>query len=223
MRQESRDRTGTTDGPIEVDFWFDPVCPFAWATSRWILEVEKVRPVIVRFHVMSLGVLNHRGGGIPVGDEVELWAPVRVAIAAEQRFGPDILGPLYTAMGERRHHQRTESMFDVVDGALADLDLPAELAAAGLSTEFDQLLRASHLAGMAPVGSDVGTPVLHVTQPATSDSHGERVRTAFFGPVITRVPRGERAGELFDATVTLAGFKYFFELKRSRTEDPQFD
>jgi 2-hydroxychromene-2-carboxylate isomerase len=192
-----------------ADFWFDPLCPFCWLTSRWIIEVEKVRDIDVRWHVMSLAVLNEPED--PPADYVdkELWWMPRVAIAAEAKAGDEILGPLYTAMGRRVHGQGNRDFAVVIDETLEELGLPADLADAARTTDFDEQLRASHHAGMDKVGKDVGTPTIHVNG------------VAFFGPVITRVPVGEEAGKLWDATVTLASFPYFFELKRERTESPQ--
>lgn len=197
-----------------VDFWFDPTCPFAWATSRWVLEVEKVRDIEVAWHVMSLSVLNdgredlseHYREFVAKG-----WGPVRVLIAAAQKHGDAVLGDLYTAMGELLHYEKVEDYSEVISRALATAGLEPELADAATGTEFDEALKASHNDGISRVGQDVGTPVIALNG------------TAFFGPVITRIPVGEEAGKLFDAAVTLASFPYFFEIKRSRTENPQFD
>jgi hypothetical protein len=204
---------------VIADMWFDPRCPWAWITSRWLLEVEQVRPVDVRFHVMSLSILNEGRDDLPERYKEGLakgWGPVRIAIAAEQKFGNAVLRPLYTALGTRIHHEKQELSPQLYRDALTEAGLPTDLADHAESTEFDEQLRASHHAGMDPVGMDVGTPVIHVPGP-----DGEKI--AFFGPVITPRPKGEAAGRLWDGTLLVAGTPGFYELKRTRTEDPTFE
>jgi 2-hydroxychromene-2-carboxylate isomerase len=201
-----------------ADFWFDPLCPWAWITSRWMLEVEQVRDIHTEWHVMSLAILN--AGRAELSDEYKARmarakGPVRVCIAAEQMKGRDILLPLYTAIGSRFHLEqrgRAEGEAEVVIGeALVELGLPASLADAANSDEFDALLEASHRAGMDPVGDEVGTPVIHY--------NGK----AIFGPVVTPGPKGEAAGRLWDGVLLVTGTDGFFELKRTRDRRPSFE
>lgn len=202
----------TEEATQNADFWFDPTCPFAWATSRWIGEVEKVRNISVSWHVMSLSMLNEgREDLSPEYKEhvAKAWGPVRVITASAQANGEQVIKPLYDAMGTEIHVNKNRDYADVIAKALATVGLPAELAEAADTDAHDSVLRVSHEAGIKQVGQDVGTPIVSFNG------------TAFFGPVITRIPRGEEAGTMWDATVTLAGFPYFFELKRSRTESPE--
>lgn len=189
-----------------ADFWFDPSCPYTWITSRWMLEVEKVRPVEVRWHVMSLSVLNEGRDDDPEGDpDGYLWMPVRICAAVERRHGQEALGRAYTAIGNRLHDHAQQDWNDI-PAALADAGLAPELAGAAESTAYDDAVRASHAEGVGLLGGDVGTPVIAVEGEA-----GRRL--AFFGPVISRVPRGEQAGRLWDGTLLVAGVPGFHELK----------
>ncbi len=202
---------------VTVDMWFDPICPWAWITSRWLLEVEQVREVEVRFHVMSLSVLNE-GRELPEQYQELMrtgWGPVRVCVAAQQRYGSDAVGKLYTALGTRIHLGKEQLGPELFAAALTDAGLDPELAAAAEDTGLDPALRESHEAGMRPVGTEVGTPVIHAPGP-----DGRPV--AFFGPVVTPAPKGEAAGRLWDGVLLVAGTPGFFELKRSRNVDPIF-
>ena len=196
----------------QADFWFDPLCPFAWITSRWILEVEQVRDVDVTWHVMSLAYLN-KDRDIPEDYRAMLepaWGPVRVCIAAEQKHGREVLLPLYTAMGTRIHQGDQEISRELIAAAVADAGLEPELVDAMDDSSLDEAVAASHHEGMDQVGDDVGTPTIAFEG------------AAFFGPVLSSIPRGEEAGRLWDGCVAVAKFPHFYELKRSRTGDLDF-
>jgi len=206
------------DGRMSVDMWFDPICPWAWVTSRWLLEVERVRPVDVRFHIMSLSVLNE---GRELSERYQAlmtrgWGPVRVCTAAAAKVGEGVLRDLYTALGTRIHNGGREFDRELYREALTEVGLDPALAAAADSAEYDEALRASHEAGMAPVGNDVGTPVIHFPGPEPGQT------VAFFGPVVTPTPRGEDAGRLWDGTVLVTATPGFYELKRTRDARPSF-
>ncbi len=205
--------TTTTERTV-ADFWFDPLCPWAWIASRWILNAGEVREFDVRWHVMSLAYLN--SGRDDLSEEYRellatAWGPVRVVVAAEQAHGPDVVGPLYTALGTRFHVNGEERDRSTVEKALADVGLPTELADAMDTDAYDEAVKASHHLGMDQVGMDVGTPVIAVEG------------VAFFGPVVTPAPKGEAAGKLWDGVLAVAGTEGFYELKRTRTAPPSFD
>jgi hypothetical protein len=199
-----------------ADFWFDPLCPWAWITSRWMLEVEDVRPVKTNWHIMSLAYLNlkqHEGESL--SDEYRermnaAWGPVRICAAAAAAEGDQILLPIYTALGTKFHNEKRRDK-EALEEAIADAGLPKDLVAATESTEFDQAIIDSHLRGMELVGLDVGTPIISFEG------------NAFFGPVVTPIPRGEAAGTLWDGVLLVTGTDGFFELKRTRDRSPSFD
>jgi predicted DsbA family dithiol-disulfide isomerase len=195
-----------------VDFWFDPMCPWAWMTSRWMLEAARVRDLEPSFRVMSLAVLNEDKD---VPEEYrrmleKAWGPVRVCVAAAAKAGDEVLLPLYTALGNRIHLEGREVDRTLVEEALAEVGLPTELADVMTSDEYDEPLRESHATAMERVGEDVGTPVISVDD------------VAFFGPVVTPAPEGEDAGRLWDGVLAVASTPGFFELKRTRTKGPDF-
>ena len=214
-------RDSSTNGKATkttVNMWFDPGCPWAWITSRWLLEAEKVRPITVKWHVMSLGYLNEDRDNLSDDYKRGLkftWRPVRVLTAAAQLHGGDdpseLVGRLYTELGTRFHDNKEERSDDTIVAALEAVGLPADLIKAADSDEYDEALKKSHHAGMDQVGMEVGTPIVEVEG------------AAFFGPVVTPRPTGEAAGKLFDGVVLVASTPGFFELKRTRTESPSFD
>jgi 2-hydroxychromene-2-carboxylate isomerase len=202
----------TTELKSRADFWFDPACPFAWITSRWILEVQQVRDIDVTWHIMSLAYLN-QDKDISAADREFLqtaWQPVRVLMAAEQKYGKDVLLPLYTAMGNRIHLEKQDRDRAMIEAALTEAGLDLALADAMDDSSYDDAIAESHREGMDQVGNEVGTPTIAF--------HGR----AFFGPVISKAPKGEDAGRLWDACVTLSDYPHFYELKRSRTEELDF-
>ena len=203
------EREGAREG---AEFWFDPMCPFAWITSRWILEVEGVRDIDVQWHVMSLTYLNQR-------KEVSLeyrdrlapgWGPVRVLMAAQEHVGDQALLPLYTAMGERIHHEKSGITPEMAESALAAAGLPTDLVKAWSDDSYDEAIKKSHHEGMDQVGYEVGTPTIAIDG------------SAFFGPVLTKIARGEDAGKIWDGAVALSSFPYFSELKRTRQKELDF-
>lgn len=196
-----------------VDFWFDPICPWAWMTSRWIGEVEQLRPITVNWNVMSLSVLNE-GRDLPEEYQDFMkqgWGPVRVVIAARELHGQEVVKPLYDAIGTRVHPGGEKDFRAATVQALAEVGLPASLIEFADSDAYDTQLRASHQSGIDQVGQDVGTPVVAVNG------------VAFFGPVVTPTPKGEAAAKLWDGCVLVAATPGFYELKRTRTQDPIFD
>ena len=196
-----------------ADFWFDPACPFAWITSRWILEVEQVRDVSVTWHIMSLAYLNQDKDDISDDYRTWLrtaWQPVRVCMAVEQHHGKAALLRLYTALGTRRFGGGEDYTRATIEAALADADLSPDLADAMDDESYDDAIKKSHHHGMDQVGDDVGTPTIAFEG------------AAFFGPVLSAIPRGEEAGQVWDGCIALAKVPYFSELKRSRTRDLDF-
>lgn len=204
--------TPQTTDRTPVEFWFDPLCPWAWMTSRWLLEVEKVRRIAPSFHVMSLAYLNE-DKDIPEDYRKALehaWEPVRVVTAALDAHGQEVALPLYTALGNRIHLQGREIDRTLIEESLHEVGLPVSLADAMHDSSYDDDIRKSHHRGMDQVGQEVGTPVISVEG------------VAFFGPVVTPAPKGEDAGRLWDGVLLVAGTPGFYELKRSREVGPDF-
>ncbi|HET7398586.1 MAG TPA: DsbA family protein [Intrasporangium sp.] len=194
-----------------VEMWFDPMCPWAWMTSRWLMEVEKIRNIEVTWSVMSLAVLNEHKTDLDAAYRAlmdDAWGPVRVITAATEQHGPSVIKPLYDAMGTRIHLRKMHNFDQVVAEALEETGLPAALAKEAHHKKFDPALHRSHRRGISLVGTEVGTPIIAVNG------------VAFFGPVVSPAPKGEDAARLWDGCVLVAGTPGFFELKRTRTVGP---
>jgi hypothetical protein len=208
--------------PTSVDFWFDPVCPWTWLTSRWMLEVRRIRPVDITWHVMSLAVLNERRLEQLTPQNRELmgkaWAPVRVLMAAQETFGSGVLEPLYTALGTQYFLLDQPKTLTTIRAALREAGLPQHLAEVGDTTRYDGILRCSHRKGIDLVGQEVGSPIIAIPE----SSAGAR-KFAFFGPVVNPTPTGDLAARLWDNLLAIVAVPGFYEIKRTRTLDPIFD
>ena len=196
---------------MQVRFWFDPVCPWAWVTSRWMHEVAGVRDVTVEWRLMSLRFLNEGTAGYDpakaTGHTFGLRAQRTFAAAREAGADP---GALYTALGTLLHDEKRERDDETLRAALAAAGADPDLAATAADDEaWDGAVRREHDEGIALVGSDVGTPIVAVD--------GQ----AIFGPVVTPVPRGEAAGRLWDGVRLCLETDGFFELKRGRDREPR--
>lgn len=205
-------------GTTHAEMFFDPACPWAWMTSRWLLEAAKVRDLEITWSVMSLSVLNE-GRDLDEGYRAMLdraWGPVRTIIAATtdlpEAEANDLRKRMYDAYGQRIHLEGrgSEELEAITAEVLDELGLDAGLAGAGETDEHDQALRASHQRAIDLVGDDVGTPVVSVED------------VAFFGPVVTPAPKGEAAGRLWDGCLLVASTPGFYEIKRTRTVGPDF-
>lgn len=211
--------TDTAGSRTAAEMWFDPTCPWAWMTSRWLMQAQQVRDLDITWSVMSLAVLNE-GRDLPEDYAALMeraWAPVRVIIAAaEQHPGEDggntVRKALYDGIGRRIHNdgRGTEDVGTIIAEALEEAGLPSDLGEYAGSREFDEVLRASHQRAIDLVGDDVGTPVVSVNG------------VSFFGPVVTPAPKGEAAGRLWDGCVLVAGTPGFYEMKRTRDASPDF-
>jgi 2-hydroxychromene-2-carboxylate isomerase len=192
-----------------VDFWFDPACPWAWLTSRWIHNVEQVRPIRTTFRLMSLAMLNE-DKDLSADVLLRLMGPVRVVQAVMEDHGHDAARVLYTELGNRKFVEQRQLTPEVVTEAVVAAGFDARYAEAFSSTEHDDAIRASHDAGLDLVGPDVGTPIIR--------AEGE----AFFGPIVAKAPAGEEAGRLWDGFRIVMSIPGFYEIKKTRDTQPDF-
>ena len=198
----------------KVEMWFDTLCPWAWMTSRWLVEVEKVRDISITWNPMSLYFLNKGRESISAEylDYAEkALGPLRVITAAEALYGEKIKGDLYTAFGNEIHLNKQKISEELTATVLSKFSFSEDLMKYSQDETLDEKIMESHKRGISKVGEDVGTPIISV---------GE---VAFFGPVISPAPKGEEAGKLFDGVVGVASYPGFFEIKRTRTVKPIFD
>lgn len=199
---------------VKVDMWFDTLCPWAWMTSRWLLEVEKVRDVSLHWNVMSLYFLNKSRSHISdeyLENALKALGPLRVITAAEKIYGPAIKGDLYTAFGEEIHLKKAEFSDDLISTVLSRFSFSQDLSHYSNDDSLDDSILESHNLGLGKVGEDVGTPIISIGD------------VAFFGPVISPAPKGEEAGKLFDGVIAVASYPGFYEIKRTRHVKPIFD
>jgi hypothetical protein len=207
-----------------ADLWFDPICPWAWVVSRWLMEAARVRDVQIRPHVMSLAVLNESRSGRadaeaaadadkPIAGQDSEWAPVRVMTATQGSMGDQAVLDLYTTLGPLIHVERMPIGRDMFAFALGRAGLPHSLANAAREPFYDSFVRASHHAGADPLGDIAACPVLHVAGP-------DGTPVGFVGPLVTPYPRGEAAGRLWDAVALAGATEGFFSLRRLVTRSP---
>jgi hypothetical protein len=198
---------------MNADMWFDPICPFAWITSRWLIEVERERNIQINWNIMSLAYLNKDREVDAAHKEAfeKSWWATRIVVAAQAEHGAASVLPLYNAIGTRIHNGKEKLSRELLGAAIAEAGLPEDLIDAADDGQWDEAIIKSHDSAIALVGSDVGTPVIGVAG------------VGFFGPVISPAPKGELAAKLWDGVLALAQYPGFFELKRSRTVGPIFD
>lgn len=200
-----------------ADFWIDPSCPWSVMTASWLAGVQAERGIGVRWHAMSLAILNE-GNEIPeewAQFTADSWGPVRVLAAADERFEPDQVRALILAMGRRIHADGRRDVDAVIRESVEEAGLPADLVEVAWVTDMDEVVRLSHKRAVALGGNDVGSPILAVAGP-----DGDQV--GFYGPIVSRPLDGDAAVRLWDAYLTMATTPGFFELKRTRDEEVQF-